>query len=102
MTKDERTDRNLRICQFYRDGSTLDELANRFSLNKQRVWQILHDYGLNKHDRKKSPPSEKVMTAVMLTPDLKEELRLKAVELKTSITAVAEEAIEMYLHNEGV
>ena len=70
------TERNAKICNHYVvDGMTYAAIAERFSLTKARIGQILRSHGVHKSDRHRTKLE---MLGVMLPEPVKSALRVEA------------------------
>lgn len=93
-----RKERNAFICQLYREGSTQEELANRFQRTKVRIGQILAGAGLVKEDRPKMKTERTGFVGVNLRPEVKTALRNHTENMSAWIA----ETVERELEQQGV
>lgn len=100
-------ERDERICQHYREGSTQAELANRFHISKVRVGQILAKAKVTKDERPKPNPasnfySRNAFVGIHLPVGLKAAVKKIGEEEETSVSRVICEILEEEMERRGI
>jgi len=95
MTKAER---DAEICKRYKGddktpGATLEQLAERYALSRERIRQIVLAGGLSKHDRSQANNSNDTFLGVYIPSRVKRELKNEAEKRGVSVSSLSIKAI---------
>lgn len=98
-----RQERDSTICELYKEGKTLEQIAEECSLSRARVGRILQKNGLTSKDRVKSALSQRVkFTGIYLTAQAKAALVQISADEDTSMSSFLSNLFDEELKRRGI
>ena len=83
--------RNAAICEFYAEGRSAKQVASKFRIGRQRVYQILNAAGAIIRPR---PTRRQKFLGVTITSETKSALEAKAEAEGTSVSKLVSDALD--------
>lgn len=94
------TERNAAICAYYQSGRKITECAEKFGLDRQRVYQILKAAKVWRPYKRRVTRTAYV--GIFVSPDTKTKLQAVANKHGRSVSRFASEALDAIVNNKEV